>query len=166
MAELWGRLVCLGRSIDRTDSFESMKVLIDTYCLTKQLKEMYYSILRMLAMNWWLKEVGSGVPVIQKVHAAARSSSMEASDSNEGVVGFEEADDEVPTQDEMAATYQKGTDMGAEKGADKAVEKPPNIKTSFDKNFKLNNIYRPRKFRKATSSHLIIRNKKRVKTRL
>ena len=30
VTDIWGRIVCLGKSIARTDSFDSMKVLIHT----------------------------------------------------------------------------------------------------------------------------------------
>jgi len=37
IAYLWGRLICLGKSIARTDNFESMKILIatDTFILLR-----------------------------------------------------------------------------------------------------------------------------------
>ncbi|KAJ8450401.1 hypothetical protein Cgig2_004858 [Carnegiea gigantea] len=69
IADIWGKLICLAKPIIRTESFESMKILI--------------------------REIGPAIQVIQTVQKSPNSSSMEAMDSNEGVLGFEDIEDDV-----------------------------------------------------------------------
>ena len=108
-----------------------MKVLIDTNCL-KTIEGDILLHLQDAGYRLVVKEVGLKVHVIQKVDTnTSRSSSMEASYSD-GVVGFEDVDDDVAKQDEMAAIDKKGNDMEVEEGADKAVKNPSNFKINHD----------------------------------
>lgn len=75
IAELWGRLICLGKSISRTDTFESMKVLVVTDRLHSiqgdlilQLEDSGYSIS--------IKEVGPSMHITQNVLSKSKSSSI------------------------------------------------------------------------------------------
>jgi len=48
-----------------------------------------------------VREVGSFIQVTHKVHASTRASPMEVTDSNDGVVGFVDIDDEEAAKDEF-----------------------------------------------------------------
>ncbi|KAJ8447486.1 hypothetical protein Cgig2_019480 [Carnegiea gigantea] len=109
ITELWGRVVCLGKGIDNSDSFEfeSMKVLIDTDILG--------------TINWEIviiviKEVSSTVQVIQKVHTTSNSS-MEAMNSN-----HEEKDDDVALDDDVACSELRRNDKMARTTEEEAVQ--------------------------------------------
>ncbi|KAJ8446697.1 LOW QUALITY PROTEIN: hypothetical protein Cgig2_002859 [Carnegiea gigantea] len=103
IAELWGRVVCLGKDIDNSDSFEfeSMKS-----CTS--IEDSGYRIV--------IKKVGSTVQVIQKVHTTSNSS-MEAMDSN-----HEEKDDDVALDDDVACSELRRNDKMARTMEEEAVQ--------------------------------------------
>jgi len=94
----WGKLICLAKPILRTESFESMKVLIVTdilrtiHCdLILNIEDLGYRIL--------IREISQAVQAIQTVQTSPSSQSMEAMDSNNGVLGFEDIEDDVAFAD-------------------------------------------------------------------
>jgi len=100
VTDIWGRIICLGESIARTDSFDSMKVLIDT--------DRFYTIEAYVILSiedsgyrLKMKEVGPSVQVLQPAHIPCSSPLAEAMDSSHRVVGFEDLDDEVALEDDM-----------------------------------------------------------------
>jgi len=93
IAKIWGSLVSLGKSIARTDSFNSMKVLIDTGIFNSIEGDV---ILHLEDSGYRLKvkEVGPVFQVGQSPLVSSPSPSAEAMDSNNGVVGFEDLEDD------------------------------------------------------------------------
>ena len=130
IAKIWGSLVSLGKSIARTDSFNSMKVLIDTGILTSiegdvilHLEDQGYRIK--------VKEVGPVFQVGQAPLVSSPSPSAEAMDSNNGVVGFEDLEDDVACGDNWDAVLggevvKETPEIQMELGGEVAKE-PPEI---------------------------------------
>jgi len=99
IANVWGRLVSLGKSISRTDSFNSMKVLIDTDILGTIEGDLVLT-LEDSGYRVKIKEAGSVIQVCQSPHVTPSAAHSE--DANEGVVGFEDLDDEVDGRDKLS----------------------------------------------------------------
>ena len=98
IANIWGKLICLAKPIIRTKSFESMKLFIITdilrtiHCdLILNIEDLGYRIL--------IREIGPAIQAIQTIPTSPSSPSMEAMDSNEGVLGFEDIEDDVASAD-------------------------------------------------------------------
>jgi len=102
IANIWGSLVSLGKSIARTDSFNSMKVLIDTGVF-KSIEGDVLLTIGDAGYRVQVKEVGTVVQVCQSPFRPT-----ETSDSNGDVVGFEDLDNEVACKDNMAAGLEDG----------------------------------------------------------
>ena len=63
IAQLWGSLICLGKSILRTDTFEVMRVLIVTDIFRRIEQEILLSLADR-GYRVWIKEIGSTVQVV------------------------------------------------------------------------------------------------------
>jgi len=126
IAELWGSFVCLGQIIERAEFFESMKVLIDTGIFNTIEGEVLLQI-ENLGFKIKVREVGSFIKVTHKVHASTRASPMEVTDSNDGVVGFVDIDDEEAAKDEFHSNDHRDDVLVAEEEANGSVEKSPNF---------------------------------------
>lgn len=100
VADICGRIVCLGKSIARIHSFDSMKVLIETDRFHTIEADVILSI-EDSGYRLKIKEVGSSPQVIQPARIPCSSPLAEALDSNHGVVGFEDLDDEVALEDDV-----------------------------------------------------------------
>ncbi|KAJ8434651.1 hypothetical protein Cgig2_034085 [Carnegiea gigantea] len=81
VTDIWGRIVCLGKSIARIDFFDSMKVLIDTDRFYIREADVIPSI-EDSGYRLKIKEVGPSVQVIQPAHILCSSPLAEAMDSN------------------------------------------------------------------------------------
>ncbi|KAJ8427710.1 hypothetical protein Cgig2_019015 [Carnegiea gigantea] len=81
IAEIWERLICLGKPIYRIESFESMKVQIITY-IFRRIDEELLLTLEDRGYRVWIKEVGSAMLI-------PCSLAMENTYSNDEVLGFE-----------------------------------------------------------------------------
>ena len=77
-----------------------------------------------------IREFGSSIQAIQKVHASTKALPMEAVDSNDGVVGFEDTGDEVASQDKVQHNDQRKGDKMAEEKANESAEESPNFEFS------------------------------------
>ncbi|KAJ8437823.1 hypothetical protein Cgig2_013439 [Carnegiea gigantea] len=77
-----------------------------------------------------IREVRSSIQVTQKVHASTRALSMEAVDSNEGAVRFEDTGDELASQDKVQHNDQRKGDKMAEEKANESAEESPNFEFS------------------------------------
>ena len=89
----WGYLVCLGKAIARTDSFASMRMLIETDVLLFIEKEIILRI-EELGYKVIIREVGSVSQIIQQVQQVSISQA-EDTDSNKDVIGFEDIEDNM-----------------------------------------------------------------------
>lgn len=92
IAELWGRMICLERAIDKTESFESMRILIDTG-IFKTINGDFVLHMGNSGYRITVKEVGSALLQIHQAQPSSACPSKEVTDPNEGVIGFEDLND-------------------------------------------------------------------------
>ena len=88
-SELWGDLICLGKSSTITDSFEVMRVLI----ATRVFRRIDSKILLQVDTGGYkvtIREAETVAQVIQNPKLSMHSNSIEDKDSNSGVPGFED----------------------------------------------------------------------------
>jgi len=90
IAELWGCLICLGKPILRTDSFVSMKLLIETDVLS-YIDEAIVLMIDDMGFRIHVKEAQTPSMVIQE-HKSPHIPLNETVDSNGSVPGFEDLD--------------------------------------------------------------------------
>ena len=88
IAELWGYLICLGKPIMRTDSFDSMKLLIETDILS-YIEDDIVLMIEDMGFRVSIKEANSTYPVTQGFKIP-RSHLNEDVVSNGEVPGFED----------------------------------------------------------------------------
>ena len=88
IAELWGYLICLGKPIMRTDSFDSMKLLIETDILS-YIDDAIVLMIEDMGFRVSIKETHSPYTVTQGPKIP-HSHFNEAVDSNGTVLGFED----------------------------------------------------------------------------
>ncbi|KAJ8423433.1 hypothetical protein Cgig2_010127 [Carnegiea gigantea] len=100
IANIWGKLISLGKSIARTDSFESMKVLIVTDIFRTIEGEILLS-LEDAGYRIMIKELGPAIQVLSNGPMPTNPPSMEAMGSNDGVVGFEDLEDVVASENDV-----------------------------------------------------------------
>ena len=93
-------MVCLGKPIARTDSFDSMKIIVETDRMHSIKGDIILTI-EDLGFRIVVKEVGPAIQVIQKIQPRS-THPLEATDSNDGVLGFEDIEDEVLSGADMA----------------------------------------------------------------
>jgi len=88
IADIWGFLICLGKPILRTDTFDSMKLLIETDILSHIEKSFILNI-EDLGFRVHVREVSIAVPIIQNAKTG-RSLVDDDVASNGEVPGFED----------------------------------------------------------------------------
>ena len=86
ITELWRILVYLGTSTNISESFDSIKALINAKCLKATEGEILLHI-EDVGYGLVVEEVNSNIQIIQKAHTTIKLASMGAFDSNEGMVG-------------------------------------------------------------------------------
>ncbi|KAJ8446349.1 hypothetical protein Cgig2_005880 [Carnegiea gigantea] len=85
ISNLWGRLISLGKSVCRTDSFESMKTLIEETLL--QIEHVGYRVM--------VKEIGLAIQAVYQQQPPVIPPHSENRDSNGDVPGFEDEQDDL-----------------------------------------------------------------------
>ncbi|KAJ8433201.1 hypothetical protein Cgig2_004333 [Carnegiea gigantea] len=121
MEGVLGRVLCLGKSIDNSDSFEfeSMKVLIDTDILRTINREIV--MLKNCAQRGWFYCTG-----YSEGHTTS-TSSMEAMDSN-----HEEKDDDLASDDDVACSELRRNDKMARTTEEEAVQETSNFEIDLE----------------------------------
>jgi len=110
IAELWGHLICLGRSIEKTDTFETMTILIQTDILRRIEDEIIFHI-EDLGFRIVVKELSLVSPVLQKAHNLYfHVQHDEDAASNEGVPGFEDVESGSEADSGMMQTVHMSED--------------------------------------------------------
>ena len=112
IVDLWGRPISLGKSIARTDSFQSMKVLIVTNIFHTIEQEIILS-LEDAGYRLMIKELGYAFQLQTKGRTSVKAPSLEAMNSNDGVVGFEDLDDDVATANDVAYVHLRKANVSA-----------------------------------------------------
>ena len=93
IAELWGYLICLGRSIVKTDTFETMTMLIETDILRRIEEEFIFNI-EDLGFRVVVREISLAAQMVQKSHQFQfQQQPYEDAASNDGVPGFEDVEE-------------------------------------------------------------------------
>ena len=107
IANSWGRLINLGKSFVRTDSFESMKILIvnDHF---HRIEANFILSLEDSGYRIKVKEISLDVQLIQ-----SSTPTMGATDSSDGVLGSEDVN-EVASTDDREASDSRRNDMSDE----------------------------------------------------
>jgi len=110
IAELWGHLICLGRSIEKTDTFETMTMLIQTNILRRIEDEIIFHI-EDLGFRIVVKELSLVSPVLLKAHNFFHVQQDEDAASNEGVPGFEDVESGSEADSGMVQTARMNEDI-------------------------------------------------------
>jgi len=101
MVELWGKIICLGKSTLNPDSFEVMKVLV----ATKVFKKIEAAVLLLVGYGGYRIMVREVETISQMIRPAGGIPEHEA--SNNDIPGFEDIDDNISNhvdEDEADAT--------------------------------------------------------------
>ena len=99
IAELWGRMICLGKSSTNTESFETMRVLV----ATKIMHRIEAVVLLQVGYGGYrvsIKEVGNISPMPSKINQYADGIQADDQLSNTEVPGFEDVDDNISIPEE------------------------------------------------------------------
>ena len=97
IADLWGYLICLGKSIARTDTFDSMRMLVETDILFF-IENDFVLTIEELGYRVVVREIGSVSQVLQQAKQI-ETHHAEDTDSTKGVLGFEDIEENVNPQD-------------------------------------------------------------------
>lgn len=100
IAEIWGQFISLGKSILHTESFEAMRVLIETNSFHR-IEQDLILYLDYEGFRVQIMEAGSGTYYVHNHHHVHKSNMMNE-DSNDEVPGFEDVNDEVDSGSDMA----------------------------------------------------------------
>jgi len=101
IAEIWGRVICLSKPIYRTDSFESMKVLVVTD-IFQRIEDNLILVIGDEGYRIFITEIGPALPISQRNCSSPSNPAMENQDSNNDVPGFEDLDDELAEGNDVA----------------------------------------------------------------
>lgn len=126
IAETWGRLICLGKPIYCTDSFESMKVRIVTD-IFRRIDEELLLTLEDGGYRVWIKEVGSTTLI-------PCSLAVETIDSNDEVLGFEDIEDDMAVDNEVAQSDLRKTGPVIDDQDGEAIQKTPGLHFNSNSN--------------------------------
>ena len=94
IAELWGRMICLGKSSSNTESFEAMRILV----ATKVMQRIEAVVILQVGYGGYrvsVKETGNISPMPSKVHHDAARVEADDQLSNTDIPGFEDVDDNI-----------------------------------------------------------------------
>ncbi|KAJ8447085.1 hypothetical protein Cgig2_022814 [Carnegiea gigantea] len=106
IAELWRKLICLERAIDKIESFESMRILIDT-AIFKTITGAFVLRIGDSGYRITVKEVGLAIHLIQQAQPSSACPSKEVTDSNKGVIGFQDLNDTKDIAKDMTDSNSK-----------------------------------------------------------
>ncbi|KAJ8420246.1 hypothetical protein Cgig2_030826 [Carnegiea gigantea] len=126
IASIWGRLITLGKSISRTDSFKSMQLMI----VTDVFKRIDHDMLLTLGDEGYRLmtcEVGPTTQIVHNGYGPSNSPPLEKMDSSDEVLGFEDLMDNLEVENDMAQSNTRFDDLpvGAQRKA-VAQESPGN----------------------------------------
>jgi len=88
IADIWGYLISLGKPIARTDTFESMRLLIETNILVR-IDDDFIFTLGDLGFRVIVRKIGPAFQTLQRPYFSSRHSD-EVADSNGEIPGFED----------------------------------------------------------------------------
>jgi len=98
IAELWGRMICLGKSSSNTESFEVMRVLVATRVMQK-IEAIVLLHVGYGGYNVYIKEAETISQVPSKINQYLVSRIADDQISNNEVPGFEDVDDNISSPD-------------------------------------------------------------------
>jgi len=126
IASLWGRLITLGKSIARTDSFEYMELMI----VTDVFKRIDHDIILTLGDEGYrlmIRELGPAVQMTHIDHGYLINPPLEEMDSDDEVLGFDDLMENLDAANGPAQSNTKFTDPSLrDQGRDAAQESPEN----------------------------------------
>ncbi|KAJ8432035.1 hypothetical protein Cgig2_026738 [Carnegiea gigantea] len=136
IVSLWGRLITLGKSIARTNSVESMKLMI----VSDVFKRIDHDILLTLGEEGYrlmISELGPAVQMAHIDHGPLINPPLEEMDSNDEVLGFDDLMENLDAANRPAQSNTKLTDPSLrDQGRDVAQESPEN-QLSLNSNSKM-----------------------------
>ena len=101
IASLWGRLITLGKAISRTDSFESMKMLIVTDVFNRIDQDVILN-LGDGGYRLMIREIGTAVQIVHNDCFPFTNTPIENMDSSGDIPGFEDLQANFEVENDMA----------------------------------------------------------------
>jgi len=98
IAELWGRMICLGKASSNTESFEVMRILV----ATREMQRIEAMILLQVGYggyNVYIKEVETISQMHSKSYQCPGNRTADDQSSNNDIPGFEDVDDNISSPD-------------------------------------------------------------------
>ena len=124
ISNLWGKLISLGKPIFRTDSFESMKMLIATKILSRIEEEILLSI-EDGGYRVTIKKVGSALSTVHQYHSIPHPSSDHNKVPISDLPGFEDVNDDHEVTSNASCRQVRKDDPQEDKMEDQLVHGTP-----------------------------------------